>query len=177
MSQPCRGSQMTSPRSGQDRPPLSFKSHRIPARARCTCNPGLPISCPETSGRSSVASEDRRKEFGTSGLKWGALGMRWSSPKWEWECAFYQLGFWRAKWEQRIEAVGKITWPKYEGDIPGDQGSPNINVTSREQRKLFSPEPRGRGGESPARVVWGAEASLRCLLGILWFQFPRASPV
>lgn len=32
--------------------------------------------------------------------------------------------------EQKMEVAGKITWPKYEGDIPGDQRSPKMNVTT-----------------------------------------------
>lgn len=30
-----------------------------------------------------------------------------------------------------MEVAGKIIWPKYEGDISGDQRSPNMNVTTR----------------------------------------------
>lgn len=43
----------------------------------------------------------------------------------------------------------KITWPKNEGNVPGDLRSPNMNVTSCEWCKLLSPERGGRGDQSP----------------------------
>lgn len=54
--------------------------------------------------------------------------------------------------EQKIEVTVKITWRNYEGDVPGDLRSPNMNVTSCEWYKLLSL--RGEAEEIRAQL-WG----------------------